>query len=77
MVGHPKAIDDAIEGMKKHGLILKVKDELNDYLSCEIKFSADKKKAWLGQSHLISNLEGILENWSKVTKHTRHQVHRI
>ena len=58
MVSHPKAIVDAIEGMKKHGLILKVEDELNDYLSCEIKFSDDKKKAWLGQPHLISNLEG-------------------
>ena len=58
MVGHPKAIDEAIEGMKKHGLVLKVEDELNDYLSCEIKFSDDKKKAWLGQPHLISNLKG-------------------
>ncbi len=45
MVGHPKAIDDAIEGVKENGLILKVKDELNDYLSCEIKFLDNKKKA--------------------------------
>ena len=30
---------------------------LQDYLSCEIKFSDDKKRVWLGQPHLIKNLE--------------------
>jgi hypothetical protein len=29
----------------------------SDYLSCEIVFSEDKKKAWLGQPHLIKNLK--------------------
>ena len=56
MVGHPAAIEDAIEGMKQNGFILKVEDNLNDYLSCEIKFSNDQKQAWLGQPHLVSNL---------------------
>jgi histone deacetylase 1/2 len=36
LVGHPKAIEDAIQQMKKHGLILKIEDDLKDYLSCEI-----------------------------------------
>jgi hypothetical protein len=31
-------------------------DDLTDYLSFEIVFSNDKKKAWLGQPHLIKNL---------------------
>ena len=44
MIGHPKAIKDAIKEMKKFGLVLKIKDNLKDYLSCEIKFSADRKK---------------------------------
>jgi hypothetical protein len=56
LVGHPKAINDAIQQVKKHGLILKIEDDLKDYLSCEIHFSKDKTKAWLGQPHLISNL---------------------
>ena len=30
---------------------------LQDYLSCKIKFSDKKKHAWLGQPHLINNLE--------------------
>jgi hypothetical protein len=29
----------------------------SDYLSCEIIFLKDKKKAWLGQPHLIGNLK--------------------
>ena len=30
---------------------------LQDYLSCKIKFSKDKKRAWLGQPHLIKNMK--------------------
>ena len=30
---------------------------MEDCLSCEIKLSKDKKKAWLGQPHLIANIE--------------------
>ena len=58
LVGYPDAIEDAIQQMKKHGLILKIEDDLKDYLSCKIQFSKDKKKVWLGQPHLISNLMG-------------------
>ena len=31
-------------------------DNTSDYLSCEVVFSDDRKKAWLGQPHLIKNL---------------------
>ena len=31
----------------------------SDYLSCEIVFSSDRKKAWLGQPHLIANLRKV------------------
>jgi hypothetical protein len=34
-----------------------VEDKLTDYLSCEIAFTKDKKKAWLGQPHLLQHLE--------------------
>ena len=43
--------------MKKFGLVLKIEDDLKDYLSCEIKFSGDIKQAWPGQPNMISNLE--------------------
>ena len=43
------AIDDSISALKNNMLILKVMEGLQDYLSCKIKFSKDKKRAWLGQ----------------------------
>ena len=36
---------------------MKVEDDLSNYLSCKIIFDKEKKKAWLGQPHLIKNLE--------------------
>ena len=57
LVGTPEAIDEVIAALKGEGLILKIEDDLHDYLSCEIVFSSDRSKAWLGQPHLISNLE--------------------
>ena len=56
LIFHPAAIEDAIEGMRKHGFTLKVQDDIRDYLSCDIKFKADKTMAWLGQPHLIKDL---------------------
>ena len=57
MVGNIATVDNAIEALASKGLILKIAEGLQDYLSCEIKFSGDKKCAWLGQPHLIKNLE--------------------
>ena len=36
---------------------MKVYDSLEDYLSCEIKFTTNSHSAWLGQPHLIEKLE--------------------
>ena len=51
------AIDNAIETLKNKKLVLKIVEGLQDYLSCKIKFSNDKKNAWLGQPNLIKNPE--------------------
>jgi hypothetical protein len=32
-------------------------NKMTDYLSCEILFSRDRKKCWIGQPHLIQKLE--------------------
>ena len=56
VVGHKKAVDRTITQLREEGLMLKVEDNLHDYLSCDICFSQDRKRAWLGQPHLISNL---------------------
>ena len=57
MIGDKAAIDDAIMALENKGLVLKVVEGLQDYLSCEIKISENKKRAWLGQPHLIKNLK--------------------
>ena len=55
---------------KSKGLVLKIMEGLQDYLSCKIKISHDKKHAWLGQPHLIKNLESKFSKLvSKVESH--------
>ena len=61
MIGDKTMIDDAILVLKNKELVLKVMEGLQDYLSCEIKFSENKKHAWLGQRHLIKNLKSKVE----------------
>ena len=55
MTGDITTINDAIEVLKNKGLVLKIVEELQDYFSRKIKFSDDKKRAWLGQPHLIKD----------------------
>ena len=60
MVGIINAIDNAIAAIKNNGLVLKVMEGLQDYLSCKIKFSADKKRAWLRQPQNMDEKFGKL-----------------
>ncbi len=57
IVSHPDAIQDTIEHLRKIGFIVKVEDDLRDFLSCEIRFNSGKRNALLGQPHLLANLE--------------------
>ena len=75
MVGDIATINDAIEALKNKGLVLKIVEELHDYLYCKTKFSNDKKCAWLGQPHLIKNVKNkfgglVNETWSHKTTST-------
>ena len=56
-IGTQSLINETIEELQKLGFKLKVMDDFTDYLSCEIIFSKDKTKAWLGQPHLLKKLE--------------------
>jgi hypothetical protein len=60
--GHKEAINESIEQMKSSGFILKVEDEMTEYLSCNILYSKDKQKVWLGQPHLIPCLKKKFEH---------------
>ena len=54
--GTKEAIKRAVVEIQTHGLSVTVETELKDYLSCEIKFSKDKKKAWIGQPNMIKKI---------------------
>ena len=55
----------------KNGLVLKIVEVLQEYLSCKIEFSAGKKRALLGQPHLIKNLDKKFgEHVKSVYSHT-------
>ena len=47
MVGDVEAIDEGIAALKENGLVLKIVEGLQDYLSCGVRFSINKKRAWL------------------------------
>ena len=57
MIGSPDATDEAMKQLKRKRLVVKVMESLQDYLLCEIWFSEDEKKVWLGQPFLIVSLE--------------------
>ena len=62
IVSNPETMDNTIKLLKQQRFVLKVEDDLNDYLSCEIHFIANRKKAQLGQPHLLANLEKKFAN---------------
>ena len=55
IIGDDCDINEVINDIKKHFKV-KVKDNLKDYLSCEICFDKNMKTAWIGQPHLIQKL---------------------
>ncbi len=56
LVGNEAAIDETCKLLQKEGFDLKIEDNIEDYLLCNIHFSKSGKQAWLGQPHLIANL---------------------
>ena len=57
MVSNINAIDATVTTLKQNGLVLKIMEGLQNCLFCKIRFSTDKNRAWLGQPHLINNLD--------------------
>ena len=61
MIGDVTAINGTITALKENRLLLKIVKGLQDYLSCKVKFSRDKKRAWLGQTiSLIISQKNLL-----------------
>ncbi len=45
IVSHPKAIQNTIDQLKKNRFVVKVEDDLRDYLPCEIRFNSQQMKS--------------------------------
>ncbi len=45
IVSHPKAIQNIIDQLKKNRFVVKVEDDLRDYLPCEIRFNSQQMRA--------------------------------
>ncbi len=56
-IGHKQALEELVKDLKKNGLLVKVTEDMTDYLSCNIAFLQDGKSVWIGQPHLIWKLE--------------------
>ena len=53
MIVNVEAINKVITALKENGLVIKIMEGLQGYLSCKMIFSNNKTKEWLGQPHLI------------------------
>ena len=69
LVGHEKAIQQAIDDLQKEGFDLSLDGSLDDYFSCQITLK--KGLAWIHQPHLITKLS---EKFGKFTNNL--QVYR-
>jgi len=54
--GDDPAIDQLLADLQEE-FVIKVENELSDYVGCHITMSPDKKKIWLSQPDLIYKLE--------------------
>ncbi len=50
------AMDKTVKLLQNEGFNLKIEDNLKDCLSCSIHISKSGREAWLGQLHLMANL---------------------
>ena len=55
LIGNKRDLDE-VENLMRKEFVIKVDYDLNDYLSCEILFSRNKEKAWIGQPHMVNKL---------------------
>ena len=55
-VGSKPALRQFFDQLREKNLELKVSEDMEDYLSCQVLFSKDRRKAWLGQPHMVKKI---------------------
>jgi hypothetical protein len=56
VVGDRKAMDKLLKEIDRSEFTVTVENELKDYLSCEIIADKERKKAWIGQPHMVKKI---------------------
>ena len=56
VVGDRKAIEKVLKDVEQSEFNFTVENKLTDYLSCEIVADKIKKKAWIGQPHMVKKI---------------------
>jgi hypothetical protein len=55
-IGEKKGLKRMLEEVVEQGLKITVEEMLTNYLSCEIRLDPSKKKAWIGQPHMVKKI---------------------
>ena len=55
-MGHKSVLQESVEMLQKY-FKLKITNDTNDYLSCEIIYTKDLSRCWIGQPHLCRKIE--------------------
>ena len=56
VVGDRKAMNKLLKEIERSEFTVTVENELKDYLSCEIVADKERKKAWIGQPHMVKKI---------------------
>jgi hypothetical protein len=56
IVGSNERLDKLVKDLESHGFKIKVKMDTKDYLGREVVVDKEKKKAWLGQRHIVKKM---------------------
>jgi hypothetical protein len=67
-IGDEAAVKATIEEIQKHGLKITITDNLDDYLSCEVKLNKKGDTAWIGQPHMVKKVLKSFEDEIKGLK---------
>ena len=54
-LGNEDVLNESIELLQRHFKI-KIEDDTNDYLSCEILYNKNLTKCWIGQPHMVKKI---------------------
>jgi hypothetical protein len=56
LIGSDASLDDLVAKLDANNLLINVELDTKDYLGCELLVDKKKKRAWLGQQHIVKKM---------------------